>query len=258
MHVSPSSARYVYVVRSSRTGAISIGIDLTPEGACPLSCDYCQVDGPRVRAPSTDIDVPLLAAELDEALARHPGAADVTFAGSGEPTWSPYFREALSLALRCARVRALRVVVLTSGALLGRPSIRDALVALVRDHAGEVWVKLDTWNEASMMQIAGARGQALHEDRIVSLAADVAVGAQILVAHREPDFTVEETALGLASTVRRLRGRSALLMSARITTLLRPAGRPGVASLRAYSSKELSVVVAAIRAQGPLVSAVAV
>jgi len=106
------------------------------------------------------------------------------------------------------------------------------------------------------MRIAGVRGQALHEDRIVGLASEVEVGAQILVAHREPDFTLEETAHGLAATIRRLRERGALVTRARVTTLLRPPGRPDVPSLRACTLDELSVVAAAVRAQGPLVTTV--
>jgi pyruvate-formate lyase-activating enzyme len=236
---------YVYVVRSRRTGAISIGVDLTPEGACPFACDYCQVDGARSRTPRVDVDLGVLGRELDAALERHPHPGDVTFAGSGEPTWSPAFREALAQVRTRASARGIDVVVYTSGALFGRAPIRDALAALVRAGEGRVWVKLDTWDEESMLRIAGVRGHALHEERIVSLAREVEIGVQTLVAHRPDGFSVEETAAGLASVVRRFLVQGARIGRLQLTTILRP---PGVDwGLEAYSAGELAIIADAIR-----------
>lgn len=158
--------RYVYAVVSRRSGGLSVGINLNPDKACNFDCLYCQVDRtvpPVVRR----VDLARLAQELDLVLTAardgwlyeaapfdaiapgDRGVRDLAFSGDGEPTASPRFKEAVEIAVDARRRFALwdaKIVVLTDAAYLHRPRVREAL-ALLDDHNGEIWAKLDAGTE---------------------------------------------------------------------------------------------------------------
>jgi wyosine [tRNA(Phe)-imidazoG37] synthetase (radical SAM superfamily) len=117
---------YLFGPVPSRRLGRSLGVDLVPRKTCPYDCIYCEV-GPTTRqtlrrgAFHTDD----ILRELESYLAR-PGAAPdfITLAGSGEPTLN------LGLARIIAglkRLTATPVAVLTNGALLYLPAVRQAL-----------------------------------------------------------------------------------------------------------------------------------
>jgi wyosine [tRNA(Phe)-imidazoG37] synthetase (radical SAM superfamily) len=175
--------QYVRTVRSTegtgRGGAVSLEVDLSTGGACPFACDYCANPRAATRAFPDAVDLRKLEGELRQALERHAGAAhDVTFTGSGEPTWSPQFDDALTVALACVRCFAhhpIPVRVVTCGRTLERPRVARALEALVRSGAGEVLIKLDAWDEGSSMGIEGARAFESAKQRIAGFARRVPV-----------------------------------------------------------------------------------
>ena len=250
--LEPPRGRYVYLVRSRRTHGISVGIDLTSAGSCPLRCDYCQVD--RTCAPPSPraIDLRILRDELVDALKRlGPDASDVAFAGAGEPTWSPSFCDALAVAVDQARAHAppLPVRVFTSGVLLHHDRMRAALVALRARHHGEVWVKLDSWDDRSLARIAGIRGQNVHELRIAHLARYVPVVLQTMVARRADGPSIEDVARGLSCAVARLVARGAQIDRVTLTTLFRPPGAP-TKDLSPATAADLALVARALTASG--------
>ncbi len=158
--------RYVYAVVSRRSGGVSVGINLNPDKACNFDCLYCQVDRtvpPVVRR----VDLTRLRDELDRVLAAERGGSlyrmppfdalapdrrgvrDLAFSGDGEPTASPRFKEAVEIAAAARRRFGLseaKIVVLTDAAYLARPRVREAL-ALLDEHNGEIWAKLDAGTE---------------------------------------------------------------------------------------------------------------
>jgi len=243
--------RYVYVVRSRRTGAPSIGIDLTPRGECPWSCDYCQVPGDHPKSPPEPADLSVLRAELGEALEGASGEFDIAFAGAGEPTWSPSFADALAIAVSAAATHEPKpkVRVFTCASTLDRAEVLRTLVDLVASGSGEAWVKLDSWNDETLRAFSSIRGQAAHEARIVKLARAVPVVIQSFVAKRPgaPDFAT--TARGLADAVERILGAGAKIDRVVLTTVLRPLGHPE-RTVDACDAKELALVADAIRAKG--------
>ncbi len=104
--------RYVYAVLSRRARGISVGINLNPDKICNFDCIYCQVD--RTTPPLfRNVDEGTLLEELESVLRRaHDGSlfrefrfdgasglserlSDIAFAGDGEPTTYPRFRELL-------------------------------------------------------------------------------------------------------------------------------------------------------------------
>lgn len=121
--------QYVFGPVPSRRLGQSLGIDTIPLKTCNWNCVYCQLgrtvpltNARREYFPRADI-----LAEVRQALASHaPGEIDwVTFVGSGEPT----LHSGIGWLIR--QVQALTdlpVAVITNGALLYLPEVREALL----------------------------------------------------------------------------------------------------------------------------------
>ena len=177
--------RYVYAVLSRRARGISVGINLNPDKICNFDCIYCQVD--RTTPPEfREVNEPLLLEELEAVLKRAregslyqdpPFAAlpesrrrltDIGFAGDGEPTTYPRFREVVASVVALKErlgLDGLRISVLTNCTVLDRPAVREALEILDRSN-GEVWAKLDAGTEAYYERICVPGGAKF--DKILS------------------------------------------------------------------------------------------
>jgi wyosine [tRNA(Phe)-imidazoG37] synthetase (radical SAM superfamily) len=249
--LSPPRGQTVYAVRSRRTGAVSIGVDLTPGGACTLDCDYCQV--PRTRRSTPEpVDLHRVRDELRAALDELGAiAGDVAFAGSGEPTWPREFPEALGIARALVRdlPRPLPVRVFTSGSTLDREEVATALADLVSTGDGEAWVKLDTWDERTIQRYWSSRDQPGHERRVALLGRRAPVVLQTMLVHRAQDATLEQTAAGLVQVVERLLRAGCRIDRLVLSTLIREPGQAR-AELRAYGEPEMETVAEALRATG--------
>jgi wyosine [tRNA(Phe)-imidazoG37] synthetase (radical SAM superfamily) len=164
-------------VPSRRLGR-SLGIDPVPFKTCNYNCVYCQLGRTtRQAGERTDFGPPEpILAELREALRAHGDRIDyLTITGSGEPT----LHAGLGTLIRgIRRVSSLPVAVLTNGGLLSDPEVRrdlasadvvlpsldaadadtfravnrprsgirieeivEGLVALRREHEGELWTE---------------------------------------------------------------------------------------------------------------------
>ena len=148
--------RWVYLVRSRRTGGLSVGINLDPQKTCNFDCVYCEVvDRKAIARHVGRPRVPLeeVASELAELLDALRGCddplRDVAFAGDGEPST---FRGFLPLARRVFEVRdaagleGLPVILITNGSGLGRAEMLEAH-DLFAARGGVLWVKLDAGTE---------------------------------------------------------------------------------------------------------------
>jgi wyosine [tRNA(Phe)-imidazoG37] synthetase (radical SAM superfamily) len=253
-HLAPPRGRHVYVVRSRRTGDVSIGVDLTPNGACPLACDYCQVRR-QARATPGPVDLQLVRQELSAALSElGPVAGDLAFAGSGEPTWPAEFPAALELARELVgrQPRRFPVRVFTCGATLERESVARALAVLVGSGDGEVWVKLDAWDEATHRRFWGTHGQDEHERRVATFGSTTPVVLQTMLVHRPDGGRVAEIASGLAGAVGRVVAAGGKVERVVLSTLFREPGESRL-ELSAMSGAEVALVADAIRAVGVIV-----
>jgi wyosine [tRNA(Phe)-imidazoG37] synthetase (radical SAM superfamily) len=249
-HLEPPRGRYIYVVRSRRTGHVSIGVDLTPEGACTFACDYCQVAREGPRAVPGPIDLARLDDELQAALDRYgDDAGDIAFAGSGEPTWSPGFVAALDFARVHLDVRALGIPVrvFTTGRTVDKAPIREALERLVWDDDGEIWLKLDSWDEDSFRIVNGVRGYERHEQRIAALARSVPVVLQIMLAERDAIAT-GDALIGIREAVLRLICEGALIERAVVGTVTRPPAIAG--NVGPVPDETLALLAMSLRAMG--------
>lgn len=151
---------YIYLVVSRRSGGVSVGINLNPNNACNWRCIYCQVPGLR-RGSAPTIDLLKLEAELYIFLREiiygsflnkqvAPGArriTDIAVSGNGEPTSAKEFEKVINIIGRVKSdfdsLRDLKLVLITNGSLINRPSVQAGLRRLAKLN-GEVWFKLDS------------------------------------------------------------------------------------------------------------------
>jgi len=141
--------KYVFGPVPSRRLGQSLGIDTIPLKTCNWNCVYCQLGRtiPLTNERKEYIPRADILAEVKQALAAHkPGEIDwVTFVGSGEPTLH------VGLGWLIREVKALTdlpVAVITNGALLHLPEVREELSA-----ADAVLPTLDAGNTALYRKI---------------------------------------------------------------------------------------------------------
>lgn len=159
-----SSRGYVYVVRSRRSGGVSIGLNLSPTRICNWRCVYCQVPG-LARGESAPIDVPRFEAQLGETLdaeivhAAEHDVHDIAIAGQGEPTLSRDLLGAMEALRRVLAARdldgRLPVCLITNGSMMEKSSVRESLRILAA-LGGEVWFKLDEIGVANTALMNGS------------------------------------------------------------------------------------------------------
>ncbi|MCB9420476.1 MAG: radical SAM protein [Ardenticatenaceae bacterium] len=121
---------YVFGPVPSRRLGQSLGIDTIPLKTCNWNCVYCQLGRtvPLTNERREYIPGDVILAQVKAALDTHqPGEIDwITFVGSGEPT----LHSGLGQLIRQVKVLSdLPVAVITNGALLYLPKVRDELAA---------------------------------------------------------------------------------------------------------------------------------
>ncbi len=178
---------YVYPVISRRSRGLSIGINISPDQACPFSCVYCSVD--RLPGAIAPIDAPTntgtsaanrvtvnisrLAQELrqilDEVesgdlfqsghLAQTPANLrrlnDIAFSGDGEPTASPFFPAAARAVTEVYNERCkndVHIVLITNASCLHQPEVEET-IGFLDHYPFEIWAKLDAGTEAYFRQV---------------------------------------------------------------------------------------------------------
>ncbi len=148
--------RFVYVVRSRRSGGLSVGINLDPQQTCNFDCVYCEVIDRRAIARHVGRP-PILAAEvvaeLSTVLASLRGTEtprDIAFAGDGEPsTFAGFLQLAREVfhTRDAAGLSDVPVILITNGSGLGRTEMREAH-DLFAARGGLFWIKLDAGTDA--------------------------------------------------------------------------------------------------------------
>ena len=154
--------RYVYPVISRRSGGLSIGINLNPTKGCNFNCVYCCVDRSRPTGQRA-ISMDLIESELDEMLGlaisgdlfKQPPfdqtppplrrLNDIAFSGDGEPTLCtrlPIAIELVAKLLLSRRLSDVKIVLITNATMLDCAAVQKSL-ALLAQHNGEIWAKLD-------------------------------------------------------------------------------------------------------------------
>ncbi|MDX8413741.1 MAG: radical SAM protein [Mariprofundales bacterium] len=179
--------RYVYPVASRRAGGLSIGVNLNPNNACNWRCCYCQVPN-LVRGHAPVIDLLLLRTEFlsmlqqvlrGDFLQRHlpdgmQRLCDVAISGNGEPTSSLQFFDVVALlvdAMAEAGVAPdVRLRLITNGSYCGRDVVQQGLRRMAQ-RGGEVWIKVDGGDAATISRINGVTVTAARLRQQVEMAA---------------------------------------------------------------------------------------
>lgn len=122
-------------VHSRRLG-LSLGVNLLPLDCklCSFNCIYCECgwteSGHAPRFNRREDVARLLKEQLHEMSAAGTPPDVITFAGNGEPTMHPQFEEIIDdvIGIRDRYAPEAKVSVLTNGTMIGRESVRRALM----------------------------------------------------------------------------------------------------------------------------------
>ena len=154
--------RLVYPVISRRSGGLSLGVNLNPDKRCNFDCVYCQVERDEdlpIKEPSLlQLEQELrhwLTAIAEEGYRGYP-LKDIGLAGDGEPTTVRILPQVLQLLLDLKQefelAAEVKLVLFTNGTGLERKDLQPLWQSFYQA-AGEVWCKLDYWDEQSLQQL---------------------------------------------------------------------------------------------------------
>lgn len=160
-----SLGQWIYPVISRRAGGLSLGLNLNLDKNCSFACPYCQVDR-RIPSPADPPPALGLLKELDqflqdyEAQGQYQGhqLKDISIAGDGEPTLYkelPQLLEGL-IKRRSLSESSYKMVLFTNGTHLNRADL-SPLWPQYFAQQGEVWFKLDFWDQHSFERANGKR-----------------------------------------------------------------------------------------------------
>ena len=137
----------VYPSYSRRSGGLSVGINLFPDKKfCSFDCPYCEVFPFKSDALfSQDQMEKELTSVINDAIEQNIEVKDICFSGSGEPTLSINFPEALERAarVRYSLVTKSNLVLITNGSGLLDEKIFSLLGKAVSSFNLDIWLKLD-------------------------------------------------------------------------------------------------------------------
>ena len=246
----------VYGPVQSRRFGRSLGINLLPQGLrlCTYDCRYCQCGGERARhRRRADPPFPSLASleqELVEALATDPTVDDICFAGAGEPTLHPRFREALLLAraLRDRLAPRATVTVLSNGMAAGKATVRGALAL-----ADRAVLKLDAARD-DLLRALNAAPRGLSARRLIDVYGTmIGIETQTLLVHGAVDNATPDALDSLGEALRFIHPRRA-----HVGTITRaPAVTPLHSSMLPLSVADLDAAVARLRTVAPGIDIIA-
>lgn len=153
----------VYPVVSRRSKGLSLGINMNPDKKCVFDCEYCQVDR-TVASPITNPALEQVEKELvswldyllkEDNQYKDYNLMDIAVAGDGEPTTEKILPEVLELMVRLKenyQLKNCKLVLFTNGAGITKKALQDSL-DLLFSNMGEVWFKLDAWDDESYQRI---------------------------------------------------------------------------------------------------------
>jgi wyosine [tRNA(Phe)-imidazoG37] synthetase (radical SAM superfamily) len=256
---------YVYPFIGRRSGGLSIGVNLCPDGRCNFNCVYCQID--RTRAPQVHVlDLERLGAELrtlltlrerifdepefrgvDPTLRR---LRDIAFSGNGEPTASPRFRAAVELVVGLRgdlELNDAKIVVITNASRLRHAEVEAALERLDPNN-GEIWAKLDAGTQAyfekvnrSAFQLDEIVGNIAHAARV----RPIVIQSMFMAMHGQGPTPVEIDAY--IQRLRDLLERGARLKLVQVYTVAR---RPAEDWISPLDARVLEAIAERVRAAG--------
>lgn len=238
-----SAGRLVYPVFSRRSGGLSLGVDLFPQGKeCSFACPYCEVFPFRGELPFSLAGLESALEAFLEDYAKQeagegagaggpaaPAIKDISFAGSGEPTLSPFLGDALAVAarFRASHREALaepKLVIITNSTGFSRPDVASFLASAAASEGLEIWAKLDAGSQAWFETMSGTK---LRLESIVAgieaFAAETPITLQTMVCAVDGRLPDEAELAAYAATLCRLKKAGARVREVQLYTQARPA-----------------------------------
>jgi wyosine [tRNA(Phe)-imidazoG37] synthetase (radical SAM superfamily) len=236
-------------VQSLRFGR-SLGINLLPDGLrlCNFDCLYCQCGGERRdRRERDDPPFPsleVLERQLSRVLAEDPWIDDVCFAGAGEPTMHPQFREAVLVAraLRSELAPRATLTVLSNGTTAGKPEVRAALALVDR-----AVLKLDAVGDDLLRRLDRSPSGLSARRLVRSFGEMIGVETQTMLVRGAVDNATPEALDALGEALRYIFPRRAHIG----TITRRPAVDAADQRLTALEPAELEAAAARVRRRAP-------
>ena len=155
--------KWIYPVNSRRAGGLSLGINLNGDQRCTFDCSYCQVER-KLPSQLENPSVELLLGEVRGFLTDYTKTGhwhemqlkDIALAGDGEPTLFPDLDRLIEglVALKEELALDCRLVLFTNGSNLHRPDLSPLWPRFFAAQ-GEIWAKLDFWDQESFQRING-------------------------------------------------------------------------------------------------------
>lgn len=161
----------VYPVHARRSGGLSLGINLFPEGKrCDFDCPYCEVfpfEGEsRFSRAALEAGLEAFARGREDARSS-PSAVrdpvrDLCLSGNGEPTLSPHLEAALEACAAARRAHpevlgGARLVLITNSTGFLDPGVSALLARWVDSEDLDIWAKLDAGTEEGFAAMSRSR-----------------------------------------------------------------------------------------------------
>jgi len=251
------SGGLIYPVISRRSGGLSLGVNLFPDGKrCSFDCPYCEVFAPAWDGRADSFDPRRLEGELAafaevEGPLRFPSEPlrDISFSGDGEPSLSPHLGEALGVVAAARRrypfFASANLVLITNSTGFLDPAVSALLRRFVSEEGLSVWAKLDAGTEAwySRMNRSSVPFDSLVAG-LASFAQSSPLAIQTMALKLEGELPPEPEILAYADLVSRLRGSGAKIGEIQLYTKARPSPEDITAAL---TDAELLGVAALLR-----------
>jgi wyosine [tRNA(Phe)-imidazoG37] synthetase (radical SAM superfamily) len=208
-------------VKSRRLGA-SLGINILPFNVkvCSFNCNYCQcgwtydtVDAQALAKyewPTAEQVAEGLRAKLLELKGKGEALNSITFAGNGEPTLAPAFRDCVKavISVRDELMPGAKIDVLSNAAHLDRADVVEGLNLL-----DERYMKLDAGNEEQFLNMNSPVTEVGIWDVVKNLPKLKDFVIQAMFTHGRRDNTGEKAVVDWIAALGRLKPKSVQIYS---------------------------------------------
>lgn len=237
----------VYDVISRRSGGLSLGINLFPEGKrCSFDCPYCEVkpsEGkPGFSAPAYSSGG--LEAELEVFFTKTYTATwaplplrDICVSGNGEPTLSPHLLEALEICATARRrhaaiVGAAPIVLITNATGFLDTELSGRLAEFATREPLKIWAKLDAGSQKYFKAISRSSFSVEEISKaMAAFARTTPIIIQTMLCEMNGQVPNVDEAMSFASRINAMLASGARIEAIQVYTLARTPSEPWVRPL---------------------------
>jgi histidinol dehydrogenase len=237
----------VYDVISRRSGGLSLGINLFPEGKkCSFDCPYCEVKPPEARAgvSASAYSARALEAELEAFFTKDYAETwaplplrDICVSGNGEPTLSPHLLEALEICAAARRrhaaiVGTAPIVLITNATGFLNAGLSGRLAEFAAREPLKIWAKLDAGSQKYFAAISRSAFSVEEISKaMTAFARTTPIIIQTMLCELNGQVPNVDEALSFASRVNAMLAAGARIEAIQVYTLARMPSEPWVRPL---------------------------